>query len=702
MRSEPISAEQPRYNVPFDDAKLTDFMWNCWRRADAFCKPVLDEAKKLYATYAGQALLERDQTYVKETFRLPIDLPLAKGVLDTVVGIAMAQGLEPTWKGVEQQGLDDDVKGDWLSQLVKQCRTRCNAHRKERGAFFDKCVTGYGFNDNFIDLTKVPIRPVTDMIEIDCVRWDPEAREDNLSDGKFWIRFYDWSVEEAESRWPEKKDEISAGIAAGTIWSHTPNTSGTQARRSSMYAPTNRVRVYDFQYCRWETRVIYFDPESGERMECSLAQFKTKQREQQDIAKAQVSAHAIAVEEARENGMPEPQPPTLAPEIEEAYNHPGAVWYRAYLLGNAQTRKGVVLSHEPISINRPTITCDTGFKWKDPDNGTTRFFGLMRVIYDAQLYLNRAMSEYLDIMARGVKGGGFIPEGALGKNKSVAEFIKDCAKPGYWHVVKDGYEGKIVPMPAQLPPSGFEAIFRMMVEMFGRLTGVTEFLQGTNTSDRANVLVSNMQEQGIQMLSPIFEPHKALITDNGRATAAIALKHLPAQELDRILGKQEVPGITHEPDPMTGQMMPIVGEDGQPVTPGKILKEVDVLDYDVTVDVAVATPTQRAAAWEFWANQGMLSTFLGADEGVAGILLPEIVEVAPMPAVRAKKVADDLRKLFEKKEKQGTEDGVLQGFTEVLQSDPQSAGQLLQQLAQQLAQVQQQQPPQGAPPEQAM
>jgi hypothetical protein len=680
--------EQPQFGEIFDDKKLLDYFWRKWKAADAHASPVLKEAKLLYAMYAAQAMLERDTNYIKETFRLPIELPIAKGVIDTVAGIAMAQGLEPAWKGVDQEGMSGEVDADWLTQVVKNCRSRCMAFGEEREAFFDKLISGYGFTDNLLDLTRVPIRPRTEHVEIDEVRWDPDARKPNLEDSTFWIRFKDWNLEEAQARWSAKAEELKLAISSGTVQSFTPTTSGT-SRFSRSTNPANKVRVFDFQYSRWQTKVVYFDPETQQRADVVKSEFTKKQADLENIAKAQMTAYAGQVQQAQAAGLQEPEPPQVAPRITEFWEYQSPVWYRAYVVGNSKESKGLVLSHEAISVNEPTLKCDTGFAWKDPEAGTTRFFGLMRVVADAQLYLNRAMSEWLEIMARGVKGGGFIPKGALGNMKTVDEFLKDAAKPGFWHVVEDGYEGRIQFNPTQAVPAGFREIFQMMIEMFGRLTGVTEWLQGTGTADRANVLVSNMQEQGQQMLAPIFSPHKMQITNNGKIMAAIALRHLPARELDRILGPQQVEGVTHEKDPQTGQLMPVmsdqVGPDGQPVpvTPGLLLKDADLLEYDVVVDVAVATPTQRAVASQWWSDQGTLATFL-QNGAPPKIILPEVVEISPMPGVRAKKMADALRAYFEQQEQQQTDQGIIDAMNIKVQTDPNGAMQLLQQIAQEV------------------
>jgi len=693
MESAVTSTEQPSFGEPFSDKKLIDYFWRDWKRADSSYAAVLKEAKLLYAMYAAQAMLERDTNYIKETFRLPIELPLAKGVIDTVVGIANAQTLEPVWKGVEQEGMGDDVTADWLTQVVKTCRkgkrsggVTYQAHREERAALLDKLITGYGFTDSFLDLTSVPIRPRTEHVEIDCVRFDPDARKPNLEDAKFWIHFYDWTLEEAQAKWPDKAAEIKLGVNSGAVSSFTPTPSGTQKTTRTGNAQ-GRVRVYDYQYARWQTKVVYFDPTSQQRMDVLKSEFLKTQKEGEDIAKAQMTAYASLVARAQVAGQQEQEPPAIQPKITESWEYQSPIWYRAYLMGNLGNSKGIVLSHEAISINEPTLKADTGFAWKDPGEGKTRFFGLMRVVADAQLYLNRALSEWLEIMARGVKGGGFVPKGALGNICTFEEFVKNVAKPGWFQIVEDDYIGKILFNPVQPVPSGLREIFQMMLDMFGRLTGVTEWLQGTGTADRANVLVSNMQEQGQQMLSPIFEPHKAHIQANGRCMASIALRHLPAREIDRLLGPQTVPGVTHQPDPNNpGQLMPIMsdqtGPDGHPlpVTAGLVLKDLDLLDYDVVVDVAVATPTQKAAGWSFWSDQGMLQTFL-QNGAPPKIILPEVVEIAPMPGARASRMATALRDWFEQQEQMQTDQGILKAMQIKVQTDPQGAVQLLQQIS---------------------
>src|SRR4029450_11649117 len=90
--------------------------------------------------------------------------------------------------------------------------------------------------------------------------------------------------------------------------------------------------------------------------------------------------------------LPFPPPAPERPVISDEHEYPGHCWYRAYILkGVSAPAKGLILEQLKLEVHEcPTKTL-TGSPYKDTSEGRVRRFGLMRVLHDAQLYLNRTL-----------------------------------------------------------------------------------------------------------------------------------------------------------------------------------------------------------------------------------------------------------------------------------------------------------------------
>jgi hypothetical protein len=361
-----------------------------------------------------------------------------------------------------------------------------------------------------------------------------------------------------------------------------------------------------------------------------------------------------------------------------------------------------------------TIKVDTGYGWQMRDEQRVRRFGLMRKIIHIQEWFTKFLQMYIEALGRKIKDGGFYEVSAFDGIPGGAEkFIANSSKGGHWQAVADGsiLAGKIKQNAALQGEPGLLEGVNVMKELFSWVTGVSQALQGTQTADRSNVLTENLQNQGLQMLLPIRRPRREFLLSCGRLYAAIAIKHLPSEQIDRILGVQEVEGITVQKrmDPATGQpalgpngkpvMEPIVGEDGQPMTAGKILKNVELLDFDLTADVSAANTTEKLKFMQVYQQHGLgqvLSDALPGPEG-ARIWVPRLLQNLPLPATDAKAMAAEAEALLDKMANQQTQEGIVSAFQAIAASDPEGAQGLMQQLAQLIAPQEQQGEP--APPQ---
>lgn len=706
---------EPEYGKPLDDDELTAYFWDCYDDANNWFAPKWDAVSALWDAYSGETLSEADKKHLEATKRPPINYNLMKGTIDAVVGGDQADRKEVVFRGTGPEDTDGVIAA-WMTQVCRTEVGKCNGYRQETDILFDDLIGGYGFSETFLDLSKKPMRVPTVRVQPWEMYPDPDATEGNLSDARYVIRERGWTLEEVQARWPDKAEEIGTKVSMGNIPSFAPNV-GVQGRWSKRVTPTrrSRIKVYDFCYKRFTPKVVWTDPETGEEQSTSRAELVARQKEldleyEAALAEQQMQLAAMAVQMASPEmggeGMPPgpgpmaPPPPPERREIEEKYQYPAETFFRAYLLGDAKAvNANVVLEHQEIKVSRfpyQSLTCFMRKRFKEE---RVDFFGLAHVVKGAQLYLDKALGVYLDILARSSKGGGFVEKDAI--IGSPEKFQTEQSIPGMWHVVQSGAieAGKIRDKPVQPTPSGYESFLQIVMGMFAHQSGVTDAVKGTMVTERSNVLISNMQAQSQVMLNPALDPLTAYRMSVGQLRLEMMLSLLPAEHLDKLIGEvkpEDFPGLLVDMDPQTGQMVPRMDEDGAPMTPGKILKTVNPFDYDVAVDVGQASPTSRQAVWKIL-EQGVFKT-LTESIGAAGLeaapLLQVLLRNLPFPGDQSKILGDWYEKRIAEKEKMQTTQGILEMLS---QMPPDESQQILGQFMQQMQQ-QQGQPPGEQPP----
>lgn len=717
-----------------------------WKEFDYFC-----------AVNASESFTEADLKELEKTQRPNIDPPFAAGVLDAVVGAEIAQETEPVFTGVDK-GWEDAVFADWLTMLVRNGLALAGFGEKGMEAFSDKLIGGYGFVQLYIDLHRIPFRIMSRKLPFWQTWPDPDAIEPNLKDARFWIVECPWETEDAKANWSSK--EQRAAIEGSRVSGRrepggsAPRTGGQSASASARRERRNTVNVIEFQYRRAVARARYADPETDEEVDSTRKKYEERKAQVNAAADELLAEHDAQVAAAEEDYQaqltawgalqaspdammaagagpepppPAPQEPPDPPRIDEEYETEYVTFYngysyrRAFICGESSDVASVLEDKEidlPLPGDEPgfTIKVDTGYGWQMREEQRVRRFGLMRKIIHIQEWFTKFLQMYIEALGRKIKDGGFYEVGAFeGVEGGAKKFISNSSKGGWWQAVADGAitGQKIKINPALQGEPGLLEGVNVMKELFSWVTGVSQALQGTQTSDRSNVLTENLQAQGLQMLLPIRRPRREFLLSVGRLYAAIAIKHLPAEQIDRILGVQEVPGMTVEqqvgPDgkPVLGPdgkpvMGPKMGEDGLPVTAGKLLKNVDLLDYDLTADVSPANQTEKMKFMAVYQQHGLgqvLSDALPGPEG-ARIWVPRLLQNLPLPATDAKAMAAEAEALLDKMANAQTQEGIVAAFQQIAASDPQGAQGLIQQLTQIVApQEEQGEPAAQAPPQ---
>lgn len=657
------------YGEALSDEDLVAYFWTCSKASHEWFDPLWEEFDRQAEAYGGNTLSEIDREWLVETKRPPITFNVFAATIDTIVGTDMADEREVLFRGQDLSDFDG-IKAEWMTQLLRQIWKRGKTPSQVSDAFQDDLLGGYGFAEAFLDTSKVPIPVVGKSIPVWEMYPDPDAREVCLADGRFIIRERRWLLEEIEARWSNKIEEIKLGITSETIATYPqPSKSGGWHKREDLRRRQGAM-VHHFCYKRFEPRIVVeAEPGSG-RLETLRP---SEHREREEEAQAGFEA-AMAAWEAGGGPMteePPPEPTALGLGL-PAHRYAAEVHYSSYILGDGGKGTGLVLEHKELSVPSFPYIVLTGYQQKKATEKRVKFFGPAKKIFDAQLYLNRALGVYLDILARGSKGGAFIDKSLVTGNED--KIITEMSIPGMSHIVDGDPREGVLFKPVQTTPTGYEGFLGMCIDAISRISLVTDWLKGTATTERSNILITNLQNQATTGLGPLFGPLAQFRERLGILMARLALQHLPASQVNRMIGEVDpIPGLTHEevPDPATGEitLQPIMvpGEDGQerPVTPYDLLSGEDPFDYDVVVEVGAASTNQKMQTWQILTQTDLLGKMIELLGPMVQPLIPDLIRYFPLPPTMVKSMADKLEGKIAEMEDMQTREGLLEALAQL-------------------------------------
>jgi len=708
-----------------DDALRKEFGRRLKRSQGAFAN-WRERAKLFFQTYHKGPWTEEDSLALKAEGRIATYFNYSTAVINTVVGMDMADRKEGSFQGVDGD-LYDETVGEWFTKLVRFLYQHAHGHRHESQAQMDQLLSGYGWIEVFFDDSRFPFRIKSSHVDCERMYIDPDYKDDNCADARFVICEVKMAREDAIARWPNREDELQS--LAGGSQSGSPYPKRAVANNYAgpstpgLDDSEDEIRVYDYQYRKRERWVAFKDPQDGKRKELSKADFSEWKRtffaqfQQAQQAQAGMMGGPMmgmgggptgqqggpmggggmmpqGPMMGGGGGMPSPQsmmPPPEPPKV-EAVEFPRELYYRAFLAGGMGD--GTIVLEQPKRIREDSFTylCATGFRGKDFENEKTQHFGLMELIYEPQMWSAKVLSLIIEMLARNSKGGGFAESGAVA---NPATFPVEVSKVGSWVMLNDDAikEGRIKERQAMQWPSAAERMMDLAVQAIPNLTAVTPSLMGTLQQERSNVLISNLQQQSQVVLNPLFDPMSQLRVNIHGLYAKLAQTYLADEDINRILGNARVEGLTYQvgpPDPTTGKPseVPVMVPDpsspeGQrPITAADILRDADILEFHVVVDLGTASTTSKQAIWALLSQHGVLDTMAAAGVPMEKFAPFMVRNLPGIPAETAKRLADDIEGQMKQQE--------FSGLMEAVQKLPPDQQ---QQLAQML------QPPAPAPAE---
>jgi hypothetical protein len=429
-------------------------------------------------------------------------------------------------------------------------------------------ISGAGCVELRQDYSEDPMgKTITEAISPFEVFWDPYCKKQNLADRRWDLRGIWMPTEEAIARWPESKDGILSEVAEGS--NEMPRQGGIHnATRSMLYKQgynetynrdRDEVLVWDYQRFDLDPWVVYAEGE--ERKEIPREKFK--KLEERLISESEEAPFSATFRKKR--------------------------YRRSYVIGEI-----LLDDYEPEAqvFTRQFITA---FPMREP--GGVSWFGLMKPMIDAQKWTNKAASQLIHTINTNPKGALLGPR-ELFEDPGVVQ--DRWAEPNAVIFTTEGVDlDKEIRIIQGQYPASQERMMQLMTEAIPRVVGFNPFLI-SNVEDLSRVATSairTVQNQGMVVLSTLFDALKRYREDVGKAYLAFIKAFMPDGKIIRITQPNGVQ------------------------QPMEFMKDwVDRVEYDVVVDQAPTSPTAMMELWDSLQQTGGMELLMQS-----GLLTPAII-----------------------------------------------------------------------------
>jgi hypothetical protein len=214
------------------------------------------------------------------------------------------------------------------------------------------------------------------------------------------------------------------------------------------------------------------------------------------------------------------------------------------------------------------------FQWRvitgERDRKKMCFYGLLRDMFDPQMWANKWLSQTMQIMNSNAKGGIMAETDAFVNQRKAEEDWSDPTKI-VWTKPGAISNGKIKDRTAPPLPQGLGDLMQFALSSLRDTTGVNLELLGQADREQAASLEMQRRQSAMTILATLFDSLRRFRKVQGRAMLNY-INMLPENTLVRVVDK----GLT--------KYIPLV-------------KDKEHVTYDVIVDEAPSSPNQKQAVW---------------------------------------------------------------------------------------------------------
>jgi hypothetical protein len=555
------------------------------------------EAKRAYDFVANDQWSEEDLRKLQEQNRPAVSFNRAAPIIEAVCGLEVNNrqtvAYLPRVQGATGVNESYTAAGRWI-------RDECHAEDEESACFKDMTISGEGWTETAMMYDDAPKGKITE-VRIDPLEMgvDISACRANYEDAKLIYRVRLMEAEDAEAlfdgrydanvihaRWLEDEDTpVDGGMGNKRDY---PDTTREALLNDS--GNRRKVRVVQVQWWDREPWVLLAQEGAQDLQELSAQDFATyKSRvdaiSAQDAAnqaryQKDVRAHGRNMDAHQQNLMnhgrgladgsidpaaplpPAPVAPVQPTPQAPRYTH-AVVKKKVYYEGFLGTD---LLDCKHMAMQEFQFKAMTGKR----DRTHRSFYGLMRDMFDPQMWANKWMSQTMHIMNTNAKGGIMAETDAF---VNVRKAEKDWADNTKIVWVKPGslMKKKIQERTAPPLPQGLGELMQFALSALRDVTGVNLELLGQADREQAASLEMQRRQSAMTILATMFDSLRRYRKMQGRLMLHF-IQLLPQGTLVRILDQGQYKYIP-------------------------LMKDPSVEHFDVIIDQTPTTPDQKQLTW---------------------------------------------------------------------------------------------------------
>lgn len=504
------------------------------------------EAIRAFDFVANYQWSEDDKRILDEQSRPAITFNRVAPIIKAVCGLEVnnRQGIVFLPRTQGDVGINEAY-----TAAAKWVRDECDAEDEESEAFRDLTICGEGWTETRMDFDEEKQGQIVEE------RVDPlemgqfGGSKANYKDSRLVYRFREMEIMDARDLFPGLEaaainaawlndDIVPADGGTGNKKDYPNETRGGLNRAGSTLT---KCRVVQVQW--WERETIYLLAQEGvpDLQELSA----------EDFAKFSERAKAMGIK----------------------YDHVGVpqkVYYEAYLGASGLLpfldENSQQVTQRKLSMGMFQFRCMTG----ERDRKGKCFYGMMRDMFDPQMWANKWLSQNLAILNSNAKGGIMAETDAF-VNQRKAE--RDWTDPTKIVWTKPGAISgqKIKERTAPPLPNGMAEMMNFALTSLRDTTGVNLELLGQADREQAASLEAQRRQSAMTILATLFDSLRRYRKGQGRLLLHF-IQMLPNGTLVRVLDNGQYKYIP-------------------------LMKDDSIEKFDVIVDEAPSSPNQKQAVW---------------------------------------------------------------------------------------------------------
>ncbi|MCK5020179.1 MAG: hypothetical protein KAS32_24285, partial [Candidatus Peribacteraceae bacterium] len=448
-----------------------------------------------YAMYTTGGWTQDEEDYLIAAGKTPVNYNRTAKAVNAVSGINYERVTELR---ALPRGVEDTKNSDMVDAAMKFSRDLADVREEDNEVFLDLCICGLGFSEQRMDYVDDPAGmwryDRTDPFEM---IYDPAAKKRNLSDIRWIARKIKLSKDEIEEMFPGNEVFQFMGNENDEVMSATIETRGDAydincVLEEKTQTDKNYV-VYQYQ---WYDHEKYNTVKVGDNVsEISTAEL-TKYRAQATQVGATLEDLGIDVVERKRKK-----------------------YHQCFYSNGKIVNKKDVSKDFKSPIDGFTFKAVTGYR----DRANNSWYGLIRVMSEAQKWANKLMTELLFIINSNGKGGVMAEVGAF---KSIAQAQRDYSKPNSFILLNPGGKDKIVSRDPAPFPASIDRLLQYSLEAINDTVGINLEMLGNVNRNQPAYVEYQRKEQSITIMASLFAGMKLFRKENGRALLKFIRKYM--------------------------------------------------------------------------------------------------------------------------------------------------------------------------------